>query len=443
MRADIHCRLAWMVRFHGGVDHAGAALDLAEQLDDQVRRDRARAVKAVLDWFAGVGRAPDDLPDLVRSLPAALGGERLVQEATQALVNTYAPVGLRHVAQDLLERERQEWWQRDEPRCARALWGLAWLEFWSGSWGRASEHAALAHETAIQYGLEVPQDHLPLAVVAVHRGRMELARTHSERALHLADEQMFSAAPQHMAVLGMVAAAAGDRSDALAWFTRADKGAVELGWREPSVRWWTADHAELLLTLGRTEDAAALVDAWEADALRVERAWVLAQVRRCRGQVAAARADVATGEALLVDAVAALDEVGDPFGRARALLALGVLRRRSRQKTPARDAIHRSLSGFEEVGADWWASRARAELGSVGGRVRTTGLTAAESRVAGLVARGLTNREVAATLFLTERTVASHLTHIYSKLGLRSRTELVHHLDTQEQSRRPTKVPMS
>ena len=64
------------------------------------------------------------------------------------------------------------------------------------------------------------------------------------------------------------------------------------------------------------------------------------------------------------------------------------------------------------------------ELGSIGGRTREEGLTAAERRVAALVAEGRTNREVAAALFLGERTVASHLTHIYAKLGVRSRTEL-------------------
>jgi DNA-binding CsgD family transcriptional regulator len=75
-----------------------------------------------------------------------------------------------------------------------------------------------------------------------------------------------------------------------------------------------------------------------------------------------------------------------------------------------------------------WAEKARAELGRIGGRRRVEGLTPAERRVADLVAKGLTNREVAATLFLSERTVATHLSHIYAKLGVRSRTELARRL---------------
>ncbi len=68
--------------------------------------------------------------------------------------------------------------------------------------------------------------------------------------------------------------------------------------------------------------------------------------------------------------------------------------------------------------------RARLQLGQIGGRIRTEGLTDAEHRVAALVAQGRTNREVATALFLAERTVETHLTHVYAKLGLRSRAEL-------------------
>jgi DNA-binding CsgD family transcriptional regulator len=99
-------------------------------------------------------------------------------------------------------------------------------------------------------------------------------------------------------------------------------------------------------------------------------------------------------------------------------------RRRAKQRGAARVALERALEIFERLGASLWAEKARAELGRIGGRTRVDGLTPAEHRVAALVAEGRTNREVAATLFLSERTVASHLTHIYAKLGVRSRTEL-------------------
>jgi DNA-binding CsgD family transcriptional regulator len=155
---------------------------------------------------------------------------------------------------------------------------------------------------------------------------------------------------------------------------------------------------------------------------------VLAHATRCRGLVAAARGDVELSLALLAEAVARHEEVGDPFGRARALLALGRVRRRSRQKRPARDAIEAARAGFDEMGAAGWTEQARQELGRIGGRARSDGLTPAERRVADLVAKGRTNAEVAAALFLAERTVASHLTRVYAKLGVRSRTELARKL---------------
>jgi len=428
LQSAIHCRLAWARRFKTEFDHAGAALDLAEQLDDDVLRARARAVQAILGWFAGNAEAPGDLPALAQHLPGALGGERLVQEATQAIVNTLAPASRRDEARALLQREHKEWRERNEPRSARALWGLAWVEFWAGRWELAAEHAERAHDISIQYGLEVPQDHLPVAVIAVHCGQLELAREHSERALELAEEQFGSHPPQHMAVLGLVARWNGDRSAAVEWLDKADRRAAELKWDEPSVRWWSSDYSELLLELGRIDDAVRVLDVWEEDGARVAREWVLAHVTRCRGLVAAARGDVNQALVLLARAVAQHEAVGDPFGRARALLALGTVRRRGRQKRPAREAIEAALEGFETIGAAGWAAKARAELGRVGGRTREEGLTAAERRVAGLVAEGRTNREVAAALFLGERTVASHLTHIYAKLGVRSRTELARRL---------------
>ena len=107
-----------------------------------------------------------------------------------------------------------------------------------------------------------------------------------------------------------------------------------------------------------------VVDAWEADATRLGRDWVLAHVDavpRSRGRRPRRRRRGAAS--LLEQAVAQHEAVGDPFGRARALLALGIVRRRARQKRPAREAIGAALGGFEQLGAATWvdegARRAR------------------------------------------------------------------------------------
>jgi DNA-binding CsgD family transcriptional regulator len=431
LQSLILCRLAWAARFRKGyvraLEDARAAFELAGEVGDPVLRGRAQVVQAVLGWIAGVGDVPP-LPERVHDIATALGGAQVVQEATFALVGTLAAAGRSDEARRLLEDEHREWAERDEPRASRALWGLAWIEFWAGRWELAAEHAARAQDIAVQYGLEVPQDHLPIALIAVHRGRLALAREHSLRALALAEEQFALQPPQHLAIVGLSALWGGEPGEALLWLERAEAQAARLAWAEPTIRWWTADYVETLLGAGRSDDALAVLERWEADAVRLGRKWALAQVTRCRGLVAAVGGDVRDALALLEQAAREHEGLGDPYGRARALFALGVARRRDRQKRPASDALEAALAAFDRLGAAVWAARAREELGRVGGRRREEGLTAAERRVAALVAEGRTNREVAAALFLGERTVASHLTHIYAKLGVRSRTELARKL---------------
>jgi DNA-binding NarL/FixJ family response regulator len=145
-------------------------------------------------------------------------------------------------------------------------------------------------------------------------------------------------------------------------------------------------------------------------------------------------ATAARGRALLARdpeaGLAAAERAADlydalPFDRARALLLLGSLRRRARQRRAAREVLQEARAELARLGAAIWRERAEAELRSIGGRAPAPdGLTPSEMKVAELVARGQTNREVAAALFLSERTVESHLSNAYRKLGVRSRTEL-------------------
>lgn len=437
LQSALYTRLAWASRFRVGyvraLEHASAGLALAQKLNDEVLRERARVVQAILGWFVGDAEAPQlssvELPARAHDFAAAVGGAQLVQEATQAVVNTLATSGRRDEARAFLHRDYREWKDRDEPRSARALWGLSWVEFWAGRWQLAATHAAEAHDISILYGIEVPQDHLPIAVVALHRGQFDLACQHSRRALELADEQFGLRPPQHLAVLGIAALGRGETATGVELLVKAERQAAALGWGEPTIRWWTGDFVDALIEQGRIDDAERVTDVWAADAERLRRDWVLAHVARCRGLLAAARGNIPQALSLIGEAVTLHEKVDDPFGRTRSLLALGIVRRRDRQKRPARDAIETALGSFESLGAAAWAARARAELGRIGGRTHEHGLTEAERRVAELVAKGRTNREVAAALFLGERTISSHLTQIYAKLGVRSRTELARRLN--------------
>ena len=135
----------------------------------------------------------------------------------------------------------------------------------------------------------------------------------------------------------------------------------------------------------------------------------------------------ATDEALAAfqRSLAELERLGLPFERARTLLALGATQRRGGQRRAARDTLEEARSAFESLGASLRSQRAHLEFGRISGRAPSRGeLTPSERRVAELVAEGRTNREVAAALYVSPRTVEGTLSRVYAKLGVRSRTEL-------------------
>ena len=106
-------------------------------------------------------------------------------------------------------------------------------------------------------------------------------------------------------------------------------------------------------------------------------------------------------------------------------MALATARRRHRRRGDARRALEEAVELFERSGAVVWADRARADVAALGlKRGPADELTPMEERVARAVAGGSTNREAAASLFLSERTIEYHLRNVYRKLGLRSRSEL-------------------
>jgi DNA-binding CsgD family transcriptional regulator len=113
-----------------------------------------------------------------------------------------------------------------------------------------------------------------------------------------------------------------------------------------------------------------------------------------------------------------------PFELGRTLLVKGMVERRAKHKVVARDSFSQALSIFEHLGAPLWAGKTRRELAKCTTRPSVHALTEAERRISALVAQGLTNREVASAMFVTENTVQTHVRHIYHKLGVRSRTEL-------------------
>ena len=116
----------------------------------------------------------------------------------------------------------------------------------------------------------------------------------------------------------------------------------------------------------------------------------------------------------------------NPFERGRTLLLAGEIHRRARHKALAKTSLELALTIFRQLGAPLWAERAQEEINRLGLRRRPSSseLTVNEQRVADLAASGLTNSEIAARLFLSPRTVEAHLSRIYRKLGVKSRTAM-------------------
>jgi DNA-binding CsgD family transcriptional regulator len=206
------------------------------------------------------------------------------------------------------------------------------------------------------------------------------------------------------------------------------------GLAEPAVCRFIPDEVEALIRLGDLSEAEALLGPFQRRSAQLRRSWGTAAALRCRGLLRAARGDLRGADYALEAALAIHQQLTMPFERARTLLIAGEAQRRARHKSRAARALQDAQAIFDELGAPLWAARARDERRRVG--IRAAGaragsdLTAAESRVASLVAAGHTTAEVAALLFMGQRTVEAHLSRVYRKLGVRSRTELAGHLRT-------------
>ncbi len=186
------------------------------------------------------------------------------------------------------------------------------------------------------------------------------------------------------------------------------------------------DLVEALVELAELDEAIAVTERLERLAQEQEHPWGLASAKRCRAMLALATAYDECAAALLREAADAYATRGLHFDRARSLLCLGRVQRRHRKWAAARRSLAEAASVFEGLGGVGWAEQARAELARTGGRrpVPKGDLTPTEERVARLAASGLSNKEIAAELVVSVYTVEKHLSHVYAKLGVRSRAQL-------------------
>lgn len=308
---------------------------------------------------------------------------------------------------------------------------LAELDFRTGRWevGAAVARDGLALAQRGNSRNVAGMLHAHLAMFAAVRGDADLLEVHGAEAESAARASGVRATARLAAAArGMAALGAGHQDRAVGELSLAAQILDDCGIGHPGVAADRTDLVEALAGSGRADEARALLDELDARFGRADHPPTLAALARGRLWVAP-DGDV---DPLAVVALRHHDEVPLPFERGRTMLVVGRRRRRAGNRAGARQALSEALALFTSLRAEPWVDQTAAELLAAGGRVDPTGgpverspLSPQERRVVEAVRAGLSNREIGTTLFLSTKSVERHLTSIYRKLGVRSRTELL------------------
>jgi DNA-binding CsgD family transcriptional regulator len=321
--------------------------------------------------------------------------------------------------------------QGDEGSLPFILSYLSLAECLSGRWAQAMRAADEGEEVARAAGQEIGRAFAlsARALVASCLGREEVARSDAAEALALAERGTMFAETTSLWALALLELSLDNPTEAHRRLGPLVERIEAAGIGEPGSIRFVTDHVEALVALGDLEAAAAQLDRFEKRARRVGRRSALAAAHRCRGLLATASGATEEAFAEFRRALDELEQLPLPFERARTLLVLGSAQRRAGQRRVGRKTLEDALAAFDELGAVLWSERTRRELRRISGRAPSRGeLTPMERRVAELAAEGLTNKEVAAALYIAPRTVEGTLSRVYRKLGVRSRTELARRL---------------
>jgi DNA-binding CsgD family transcriptional regulator len=432
LKPQIHLELAAAAEAVGDRDrakaHARAAVDLAEGQGDETALAEGLALVGFHDFLAGEG-LPRSVMSRAISLEGAGTDVRPLRSPTFReacmLMWTDELDAARSIFNDLEKRCREG---GDEGSLAVILFLLAQLDCSAGNWSEASGYAEESFTITVWTGQQ-PYRALALsarALVEGHRGRVQAARAAAEEGLELARQSGLVQASQfNLWALGFLELSLGNVKETHRLLWPLAEGVLKTGLGEPGMLRFLPDEIEALVDLGETDRARSLLQPTLARAKTLGRAWARATAERGWGLLAASLGELPEALAAFDRALESHRFLDEPFELGRTLLAQGQAFRRAKKWRLARDSLGRSLAIFEHLGADLWADKARADMARIGGRAPgPVGLTPTEQEVAELVASGLTNREAARALFLSVSTVEANLRRIYSKLGVRSRTEL-------------------
>jgi DNA-binding CsgD family transcriptional regulator len=393
------------------IDETGDPAGLAwSQAAIDPHRQRTRLLDLLKDGLAAM--SPDSLGDLT-----ALGGTTWILDETEQAVRILGRT------MDVIRRAGSAGTN------ATVTQALALALFESGSWTAAQDAA----DDAFWMATEAGADNVTLgscilqATLRALRGDHAVARTQAMEAVRRVDlRRSLSLQVRHRHALGMAAFVAGDHADAYeqlrATFTRDFRPAPV---HYHASLYYLGDLAAAAVRAGRGDDARTVVDAVE-HSLEPDRSPRLAAVLH---RAAALLSDSDDAEDHFRAALAGSAVDCWPFEKALTQLDFGEWLRRRRRSAEARPHLNAALECFQRLDARPWADRTAAELRAAGAPATTTPsaageLTAQERQIAELAAQGLTNRDIAARLYLSPRTVGYHLHKIFPKLGIRARAQL-------------------
>jgi len=319
------------------------------------------------------------------------------------------------------------------------LFPLIEIELRSGNWDLAERMAGEGLEQALDIGYDytirmLDFERLQLAVL-----RGEVGESRQGLAEQMAEAERARAHWRTLALTslaGFFELSLGNPREAWRWLEPALEQQDRLGQDvSTTMPLYTIrpNAIETLIALDELDRAERLLESFEQNAAATKRPNGIVSSARCRALVAASRGDLDSAAEAIERAIAGHELLPDPFEHGRTMLVAGTVAHRARQKRKARLALEQATEIFDRLGARLWSEKAHAMLERAGGqRGGELDLTPTEQRIAELVAQGRSNKEVAAALFVSVRTVEANLSKIFRKLGLESRAELAARLSASE-----------
>ena len=418
-------RFQWLGRVDAARGPYAAAVAQARAAGDPVVLREALAAEGYAAAAAGDPRAGEQLRAAV-ALPGFADTPFPPDAPELTLALWHVSRGEVDAARDLLQAVIDVSRQHGVDEGANDARGhLVDVEWRAGRWDDAAAHArTFAHWSRESGHGQEGAAAFYVALMEACRGEIDHARALAARGAELAETQgdsFFAAACRW--VLGQIELSIDDPAAALRWLEPIADMLQDAGIGDPGAIPFTPDLIEVWAATGQLDRAADRLAWLQEAAARLDHPWARITSGRAEAALRLAQRDPAAAVPSVAAVIAKARNRGLPFELGRCLLVLGTAQRKARQRRDAAATLDEAAATFASLGAPRWQALAETQRARLAPG-RDDALTPTEQRIAELVASGHSNPEIAATLYISVKTVEANLTRIYRKLGLRSRVDL-------------------